>query len=348
MKTRTTAHKHKKSPVVILAVIIFFILLAGLYYALSPVDRFAFSPVDSRTEPVTVDIPSGTGSLGSVDLLENAGLIKNKYLFYALVIARNARVKIKAGEYELSTSMSPLDIINKLVKGDIKLYTVTIPEDFTVAEIAACLASHKLVDEKAFVSLCEDGKFVASLGIEGKTVEGYLYPDTYKFDKSMDAKYIIRTMVNNFWTKFGDKMRERAEELGLTINQVVTLASLIGKETGDEKEKPQVSAVFHNRLKKRMKLQSDPTAVYDLWSVTKIVKKKHLLKNTPYNTYVINGLPPGPIANPGVDSLQAALYPASVNYLYFVSNNDGSHNFSPSLAAHNRAVLKYQTDRKKE
>jgi UPF0755 protein len=340
MKTRTATRRHRRSRALILTVVIVAILLAGLYYAVSPTDR--------RDETVTVDIPKGTSFLRSVDLLENAGLIKNKYLFYAVVIARNAQGNIRAGEYELSTSMSPLDIINKLVKGDIVSYKVTIPEDFTVAEIAARLASYKLVDEKAFMSISGDPKFVASLGIEGKSAEGYLYPDTYILDKSMGAKDIIRMMVSQFWKTFTHDMQERAEELGMTMPQVVTLASIIGKESGFKDEKPLVSAVFHNRLKKRMRLQSDPTAVYDLKSITKVIKRKHLQKNTPYNTYVISGLPPGPIANPAIDSLQAALYPASVNYLYFVSNNDGSHNFSSSLSAHNRAVLKYQFDRKKE
>jgi UPF0755 protein len=340
MKIRTATRKRRKNHALILTGIIVMALLAGLYYSLSPIDR--------RNEIVTVDIPRGTSFLRSVNLLENAGLIKNKYLFSALVIARNAHGHIRAGEYELSTSMSPLDIINKLVKGDIVWYEVTIPEDFTVIEIAARLASYKLVDEKEFVSLCGDAKFVASLGIEGRTVEGYLYPDTYRFDKSMGAKYIIKTMVNQFWKTFNHEMQERAEELGMTIPQIVTLASIIGKESGFKDEKPLVSAVFYNRLKKRMRLQSDPTAVYDLKATTRVIKRKHLQRNTPYNTYVINGLPPGPIANPAIDSLQAALHPASVNYLYFVSNNDGSHNFSSSLSAHNRAVLKYQTNRKKE
>jgi UPF0755 protein len=340
MKIRTATRGHKRSRALILTVTVVAFLLAGLYYAVSPTDR--------RNENVTVDIPKGTSFLRSVDLLKDAGLIKNKYLFYALVIARNAQGNIRAGEYELSTSMSPLDIINKLVKGDIISYKVTIPEDFTVAEIAARLASYKLVDEKAFVSLAGDAKFVASLGIEGRSAEGYLYPDTYLFDKTMGAKYIIKIMVDQFWKTFTRDMQERAEDLGMTIPQVVTLASIIGKESGLKDEKPLVSAVFHNRLKKRMRLQSDPTAVYDLKSITKVIKRKHLQKNTPYNTYVISGLPPGPIANPAIDSLQAAIYPASVNYLYFVSNNDGSHNFSSSLVAHNRAVLKYQIDRKKE
>lgn len=340
MKIRTKTRKHRKSPTVILTVIIIFVLLAGLYYAVSPIDH--------RNEIVTVDIPRGTSFLRSVDLLENAGLIKNKYLFYALVIARNAQGNIRAGEYELSTSMSPMEIIDKLVKGDIKFYRVTIPEDFTLREIAVRLAFYRLVDEKLFLSLAKDTKLLAELDIEGRSVEGYLYPETYNFDKSMGPRAIIEEMVTQFRKRFTPAMEKRAKELGLTTHQVVTLASLIGKETGHEEEKPQVSAVFHNRLKKRMRLQSDPTAVYDLKSITRVIKRKHLQRNTPYNTYVISGLPPGPIANPAIDSLQAALYPASVNYLYFVSNNDGSHNFSSSLSAHNRAVLKYQIDRKKE
>ena len=324
-----------------IAVILFVVFIFAFFY-------YALSPTDHRNEIVTVEIPRGTGFFRSVDLLENAGLIKNKYLFYALVIARNAHGHIRPGEYELSASMSPLDIINKLVKGEIIEYKVTIPEDFTVAEIAVRLASFKLVDEKAFVSLCEDAKFVASLGIEGRSAEGYLYPDTYTFDKSMGAKEIIKIMVKQFRKTFNHEMQERAEELGMTVPEVVTLASIIGKESGFKDEKQLVSAVFHNRLKKGMKLQSDPTAVYDLRSITRVVKRKHLLRKSPYNTYIIDGLPPGPIANPAIDSLQAALNPASVNYLYFVSNNDGSHNFSSSLSAHNRAVLKYQINRKKE
>jgi UPF0755 protein len=158
--------------------------------------------------------------------------------------------------------MSPLDIINKLVKGDIIFYKVTIPEDFTVAEIATRLASYKLVDEKAFVSLAGDAKFIASLGIEGRSAEGYLYPDTYILDKSMGAKEIIKIMVNQFWKTFTHELQERAEDLGMTVPEVVTLASIIGKESGFKDEKPVISAVFHNRLKKRMRLQSDPTAVY--------------------------------------------------------------------------------------
>ena len=329
-----------KKYISIAAILFVVLIIAYSYYALSPVDH--------RTEIVTVEIPKGTSFPRSVDLLEEAGLVKHKYLFYALVLARNARGHIKAGEYEMSASLSPLDIINKLVKGDIKVYPVTIPEDFTLREIAVRLASYRLVDEKLFLSLAKDTKLLAELDIEGRSVEGYLYPETYKFDKSMGPRAIIEEMVTQFRKRFAPAMEKRAKELGLTLHEVVTLASLIGKETGHEEEKPQVSAVFHNRLRKKMKLQSDPTSVYDLESFAGAVKKKHLLRKSPYNTYIIDGLPPSPIANPAIDSLQAALYPAPGNYLYFVSNNDGSHKFSSSLSAHNKAVLKYQINRKKE
>jgi UPF0755 protein len=265
-----------------------------------------------------------------------------------LAISKNAQSHIKAGEYELVTSMSPMDIIDKLVKGDILFYPVTILEDFTVSEIASRLSSFNLVEENAFLSLSRDVTFLASLGIEGRHAEGYLYPDTYRFDKSMSAKDIMKMMVTQFWKMFTPEMQKRATEMGMTIPQVVTMASLVGKESGHKDEKPLISAVFHNRLKRKMRLQCDPTAVYGLKNFSGTITKKHLMRYTPYNTYLISGLPPGPIANPAIDSLQSALYPAPVNYLYFVSNNDGSHQFSSSLSAHQKAVLKYQIKRKKE
>lgn len=340
MQKQKAPYKFVKKLMTPVAVLFFIFFLYVLFHA--------YNPVDNRTRSVTVNIPKGTGFLNTVTILENEGLIKNKYLFYALAVSKNAQSHIKAGEYELETSMSPMDIINKLVKGDIISYPVTFPEDFTVREIASRLASYNLVEEGVFLSLSSDITFLASLGIEGRHAEGYLYPDTYLFDKSMSAKDIMRMMVHQFWKMFTPEMRKRTSEMGMTIPKIVTMASLIGKETGYREEKPLISAVFYNRLKKRMKLQCDPTAVYDLKNFSGIITKKHLSRYTPYNTYLISGLPPGPIANPAIDSLQAALYPAPVNYLYFVSNNDGSHQFSSSLSAHQKAVLKYQIKRKKE
>jgi UPF0755 protein len=204
-----------------------------------------------------------------------------------------------------------------------------------------------LVDEKAFMNLASDSKFLRSLNIHSSFIEGYLYPDTYLFDRSMGTREIIQIMVDRFWKAMTPEMQKRADELGMSLHKVVTLASIIGKESGYKDEKALISAVFHNRLKKGMKLQSDPTAVYDLGTFNGSITRTHLRRETPYNTYHINGLPPSPIGNPAVDSMQAALYPAPVNYLYFVSNNNGSHNFSSNLKDHNKAVLRYQIERKK-
>jgi UPF0755 protein len=309
---------------------------------------YTLTPLDNRNVTSIVNIPKGTSFIQSVDILENVGLVKNRYMFYLLVISKNVHRHIRAGEYELSTSMSPLEILNKLVSGDIKSYPVTIPEDFTLREITARLASFKLIDEKIFMSLSSDSRFLRSLGIQSSSVEGYLYPDTYFFDRSMGAREIINMMVGRFRKSVTPEMSKRASELGMTLPEIVILASIIGKESGYGSEKALISAVFHNRLKKGMRLQSDPTAVYNLDSFDGHVKRSHLKIKTPYNTYVINGLPPGPIGNPAIDSIRAALYPAPVNYLYFVSNNSGSHNFSSNLKDHNKAVLRYQIERKKE
>jgi len=309
--------------------------------------NFASQPVGQSSETILIDIPRGTGFTEIIDILNNAGLVENKPFFYALAIMRGAASQIKAGEYELSDAMPPIDIINKLVMGDTKSYKVTIPEDFTVKEIAARLAADKLVSEETFLKLAFDHNFVKTLNIPGKTMEGFLYPETYRLDRSMGPKEIIRIMNQEFWERFTPDMRQRAAAMGMTITEVVTLASLIGKETGFKDEKPLVSAVFHNRLKKGMKLQSDPTAVYNLDDFDGKIRRSHLLRNTPHNTYRNNGLPPGPIANPDIDSLKAALYPAKVNYLYFVANNNGSHQFSYTLIDHHQAVSKYQILRKK-
>jgi UPF0755 protein len=309
---------------------------------------YAKRPIDDRAVVATVYIPKGASFIEIVDILDQAGMVKNRLLFSSLALFKGVAGQIKAGEYELATSMSPNEITDKLFEGDIKIHEVTIPEDFTLKQIADRLVAENLVSEKNFISVTTDPVFLASLKIDAASAEGYLYPDTYEFNRGMTTREIVSTMVNQFWGKITPQMIERAKELGMTTKEFVTLASLIGKETGHEEEKAQVSAVFHNRMKKGMRLQSDPTAIYSLHEYQNVVKRRHLDNDTPYNTYKIRGLPPGPIANPGIDSLQAALYPASVNYLYFVSKNDGTHIFSSNLAAHTQAILKYQIKRKKE
>ncbi len=334
-------HKEKAVAGAIVAVV-----LTGIAFS-----RYATTPVAPSLTGRIVDIPTGSSFFQITEILNDAGLVANRPFFWMLALGKGANRQIRAGEYEFSGAQSPSAIIDKLVRGEIKFYTVTLPEDITVNEVAKRLLVDKLINEKEFMALASDREFQASLGIKAESIEGYLFPETYHFDRSMTTREVIRIMVRQFWKEITPEMRARAEKIGLTFPQWLTLASIIGKESGNQAEKPFISAVFHNRLKRGMKLQSDPTAVYHLEKAGKPVKtvlRSHLKKETPHNTYLINGLPPGPIANPGIDSLRAALYPANINYLYFVSRNDGSHSFSATLAAHNQAVSKYQINRKKK
>ena len=327
--------------VAFLAVLVLGVSLLFMAFAHWPV-------VGGGGKTILLEIPRGTGFLKVVEILDGAGLVTNKPFFYTLAIAKGAVRQIRAGEYELSSGMSPLDIIDMLVQGRTKSYFVTIPEDFTARDVAARLASFRLVNEKEFLALASDKIFLASLGVKSESAEGYLYPETYKFDRTMGARDIMKTMVQQFWKVVTPDLRKRASDMGMSMTQVLTVASIIGKETGYKDEKPLVSAVFHNRLRKGMKLQSDPTAVYNIENFEGVVRKRHLLLDHPYNTYKIAGLPPGPIGNPDIVSIKAALYPARVEYLYFVANNNGSHNFSTTLQSHNQAVSKYQIQKKKQ
>lgn len=310
--------------------------------------NYSTNPIDKKNTQVVVDIPTGSSFLKITEILKGAGIVKSRILFYGLAVNRQALRSIRAGEYEFSTSMTPSGIMDKLLRGEIKTYSVTIPEDLTVKEIVAHLKEYKLIDEEYFLKLAENKEFLQSVGIKAASIEGYLFPETYYFDRSMSTRQIMRIMVNQFWKKVTPVMLDRAGKLGFSVQEYVTLASIIGKESGNEAEKPLISAVFHNRLKIKMRLQSDPTTVYDLENFDGAVKRRHLKRNSPYNTYIISGLPPGPIANPGLDSLKAALYPAGINYLYFVSQGDGSHFFSSSLQTHNQATARYRESKSKK
>ncbi len=333
--------RSKKSIAFVIIILILVIVISFYRYAVLPLG-------DQRT-PKTVDIPSGAGFFKITTILSDAGVVTNKPFFWALAIGKGAAAQIKAGEYEFTEQMSPVEILNKLIRGETKHYLVLIPEDINAKEIAERLLSDRLINEKEFMKLITDKDFILSLGLEEKSLEGYLFPDTYRLDRSMTTAGIIRILVNNFKEKMTPEITKRAAKMKMTIHQLITLASIIGKESSDSTEKPLISAVFHNRMKLGMKLQSDPTAIYGLQengNDVKIVRAKHLKSDTPYNTYRIKGLPPGPIANPGMDSIMAALYPADVRYLYFVSKNDGTHQFSTNLASHQKAIQEYRKNRK--
>jgi UPF0755 protein len=290
-----------------------------------------------------VIIPRGASFKEVARILNKAGLLRSPILFSLMARIRGVTGRVQAGEYELSTAMIPPLILRKLVQGDVVRYQVIIPEGYTVRQIALRLAELGIIEEQeAFLSQAFSAAFAKSLGIEGTSVEGYLFPDTYLFPKGIAPDEVILTMVGKFHKVYGPTFSQRAAELGMREDQIVTLASIIEKETGVPEERPLVSAVFQNRLKRGMPLCSDPTVIYGIRAFDGKLRKRDLMRMTPFNTYLIRGLPPGPIANPGASAMQAALYPAPVSYLYFVSRNDGTHKFSNTLREHNEAVWRYQ------
>ena len=274
--------------------------------------------------------------------LHRQNLIRSDWAFVWLGRLTGADRKIIPGEYEFHGGMDSSAILGKILKGEVVQYRVTIPEGFSVSQIAEVLHEQRLADREAFLRCTRDPSFIRTLSLPVESLEGYLFPDTYRFARHVKPERLIEAMVARFQRAVTEKHRRRAAELGLSMHQVVTLASVIEKETARPDERVLISGVFHNRLRRKIPLQSDPTVIYALNDFDGNLQKKDLAIESPYNTYRVLGLPPGPIANPGSAAISAALYPASTRYLYFVSRNDGSHEFSATLAEHNRAVRKYQ------
>ena len=287
-------------------------------------------------------IPPGQNLWITAQYLNNTGVIKSPGKFKLLARIKGCDKKIKAGEYLLSSSMPPIKILEIIASGKVRLYKITIPEGYNLKQVASIIAKAKLGTKEDFLKAAADSSFVHKQKINAETFEGYLFPETYHFPKDITPEKIIAAMVERFRSIFNQKWKKRAKELNLSIHQIVTLASIIEKETGISFERPVISSVFHNRLKKRMRLESDPTVIYGLKNFDGNITRKHLATQTPYNTYTIKGLPPGPIANPGIKAIEAAIYPADTNFLYFVSKKDRTHKFSTNIKDHNKAVRRYQ------
>lgn len=299
-------------------------------------------PPEHHPPSQIVVVPDGSSFQQVASLLERQQLIKSKSRFVMIGRTDGADRRIVSGEYELNPGMTPKEILAKLVGGQVVLHPITIPEGYSLAQIAEVLDIDDFVDAKEFLRLARDPVFTRSLGIEAPTLEGYVFPDTYRVARGTKAKDLIRTMVSKLWQVFTPEWMAQAQALQMTPHQVLTMASVIEKETGAGAERRLISAVFHNRLKRNIPLQSDPTVIYGLESFDGNIHKKDLLSPSPYNTYRVRGLPPGPIASPGAKSIEAAIHPANEPYLYFVSRNDGTHEFSSTLVQHNEAVEKYQ------
>jgi len=297
-------------------------------------------------EKVVVIIPKGTSVRAIGKILGDAALIHNDVRFSLLTQLSGFSGRLQAGEFRLSSGQRPADVIKELVFAKPVQHAVTIIEGLRAIDIAAVFEREGWCDGKRFLDLIGDKEFLRRLGFsESKTLEGYLYPDTYLLTREMKgAEKIITMMVKRFsevWAGITSEIDHKVDR-----KAVVILASIVEKETGAASERALISGVFSNRLARGMRLQSDPTVIYGVENFSGKITKKQLRNPTPYNTYTLFGLPAGPICNPGGQALLAALFPAKTKYLYFVSKNDGTHHFSKSLSAHNRAVRKFQKKKK--
>lgn len=299
-------------------------------------------PLPTGGKNIEIKIPEGATFRQAIEILSQERLMRDKGLFFVIGRISGLDRKIRAGYYSISGSLSPLDIFKMLKRGQIIEYEITIVEGDSLREIGEKLSEKGIIDKEDFMRLSSDEDFLALYDINAPSFEGYLFPDTYKIPKGMDSEDAIGMMINRMREKISTELYARASELDLSEREVLTLASIIEREAVTDEERPLISAVYHNRLKKRIPLQADPTAIYGIKNFKEKITVKDLRRRTPYNTYVINGLPPGPIASPGVKSIIAALYPADVPYLYFVSNDDGSHHFSITAEEHRTAVKAYR------
>ncbi|HSA59723.1 MAG TPA: endolytic transglycosylase MltG [bacterium] len=285
-------------------------------------------------EPQTVVVEKGTTVSKIVEVLHAKGVVSRPSLFKAYVLLMQAAPKIRAGEYVFAPGLTPPEVLAQLLKGDFSTRRITIPEGWSVKEIAKSLAAQGLVSEERFLE-------------KARNLEGTLYPDTYEIYKPRDEGEVLKRFTDRFEEVWNKEFAARAAFVGMSRQEVVTLASIVEKETAKADERPLIASVFLNRLRRGMPLATDPSVIYGISNFDGNLTKRHLSTPGPYNTYLNVGLPPTPIANPGEDAIRAVLYPATTEYLYFVSKNDGSHYFSKTQEEHTAAVRKYQIERRR-
>jgi len=300
-------------------------------------------PASQDSRSVTFEVQPGM-TLKQVTLeLFNQRLILSPSAFQAIAYIQDKEKQIMVGEFSLSPSMLPTEIILRLTSGKTILYPLTIPEGYRITEIASLLDTQGLASSEVFILQTQDKDLIKSMDIPTDSLEGYLFPETYYLSKLTPEKKIVQKMVNTFKEKvLKSQLLKSSKESPLSLHEIITLASLIEKETGLDSERKLISSVFHNRLRKNMRLQTDPTVIYAIEKFDGNIRRRDLKIDSPYNTYRYKGLPPGPISSPGIKSIEAAISPIKSNHLYFVSRQDGSHHFSSTLVEHNQAVKKYQ------
>jgi UPF0755 protein len=316
---------------------------AGILLAIALYGSFQLlAPLPVCNGYFEVEIPKGATFRQAAEIFSQERIISDKNLFLFIGRVTGIDRKIRAGFYSVYRSMNLLDLFKTLRKGQIIENEITVIEGDSLWEIAAKLSEKNIIQEDVFRQLAFDRSFLALYNIDAPSLEGYLYPDTYRIPKGMDPKEAIGMMINALRQQFSEKLRARALEIGMSERKVLTLASIIEKEAATDEERPLISAVYHNRLRKKILLQADPTAIYGIKSSREKITLEDLKRKTKYNTYIIKGLPPGPISSASIKSIVAALYPSDVQYLFFVSNNDGTHRFSVTAAEHEAAVRAYR------
>jgi len=324
-----------------LTLIIFILIVIPLLGFGLWLQNFINTPVTPQ-EAQVVEIKPGSSFAHIAMQLEESEVVSDAWRFTLLARWRNDTAQVHAGQYLFEFPATPDEILARLVTGDIRKFQVTIPEGFNLHEIAARLEKAGIGSADEVLALSRESGFLAELDVDAMSLEGYLFPETYTYTSSTTPRQMLKAMVAQLNQQLSPEMLAKAEALHLNRHQLITLASIIQKEAGNVMEMPLISAVFHNRLKKGIALQADPTVIYGIADFNGNLTRKQLETLTPYNTYKIKGLPPGPIASPGLFALQAAANPAASKDLYFVSRGDGTHEFSATLEAHNRAVRRYQ------
>jgi UPF0755 protein len=305
-------------------------------------------PVSHADENLRVfEVERGQGVSQVTRALEAAGLVRDGRLVALMARLRGWQSRLQAGEYELSAGMTPEEILQRMISGRVRTYKTVLPEGIRASEIAARLEEAGLTSADAFMALVEDAEFARSLGIEADGLEGYLFPETYEIPRNLPPEALAELLVKQFEETWRG-IEPQARDLELSRHEIVILASIVEKETSAPEERPLIAAVFLNRMKRGMRLETDPTVIYGIENFDGNLRRRDLEDgNNPYNTYRIAGLPPGPIASPGADALRAVVEPAESDYLYFVSRNDGTHHFSRSYREHTNAVNRYQKQRRR-
>lgn len=319
----------------------FAVLAMAVVFAVNLAYALFYAPAGTAPGKVPVRILPGSDLRQIARSLQEAGIVADPRLFVWAAKLRGLERKLRSGDYQLEPSWSLPRLLSALQEGRGRTIMVTIPEGWRLEQIADRLQEAGVTDRGAFLAAAQHPELLRELGIPGPTAEGFLFPETYPFPAPAAAADVIDTMYRQFRKVWREIVAEGALTT-LTPLEAVTLASLVEKETAAPEERPVVAGVFLNRLRLGWPLQSDPSVIYGVDGFTGNLTRRDLVAPTPYNTYVNRGLPPGPIAGPGKEALRAVLHPAPTDFLYFVARKDGTHQFSRTIAEHNRAVQRYQ------